>query len=118
MTYEEIKTKIKCLDSVREILEMKPRNLTEEIFLKYIELERTEKVAQYLNEQGYKTKGARDERKYISTDITEILDDESCYMLVDDNIYKLARFMKKRKYRTWEEKILKYFEERSDCDGD
>ena len=117
MTVEEVRKKIKYLELARGILEIEPRNLTEEIFVKYIELERTEKVAAHLNENGHRMKSVRGERKYISTDITEVLDKEDNYYRVNERIYNLAKFMQRRRYRSWEEKVIGYFEEGSDRGG-
>ena len=93
----EIDKKIEILQKLKAILGLEPKNFIEEIFLKYIELGKTVLVANYVNELGYRVPTEAGSRKYISTDITDILEDTQSKEIVREEIYNLTINMKKSK---------------------
>lgn len=95
MNLDDIDKQMLFYGKMKEILSRAPMNVTEAVFLKYIELRRTQEVADYLNRCGLRTEGARGSRRYISTDITEILDRPEAVELVDPTIYRLVKRMQK-----------------------
>lgn len=68
---------IKVIDENKEISETD--NFETIVFKKYLEFENVTKVAKYINELGYriKTNSYIGERKYIGTDITNIISHEA-----------------------------------------
>ena len=92
---QEIDQKIETLSRLRDVLDTNPKNTTELIFLKYIELVKCSEVASYMNRKGYKVEGVRKPRKYIAIDITEVLESYESISLVETDIYDLVMKMKK-----------------------
>lgn len=85
MDVETLKNQIKELEeTIRFIEKNKVKygdSLETLVFKKYLELESTKKVTEYINNSGYKKptsnkQGIR-ERKYITTDISSILKDKN-----------------------------------------
>jgi translation initiation factor 1 (eIF-1/SUI1) len=80
ITVESINEKIEELEVVRnklkELLQRDSKSTEEKILQKYIELQHAAKVAEYLNNEGYRIKsnGKLGERKYTSNDVTSIID--------------------------------------------
>lgn len=95
MTVDEISKKIEYYEKLKTIQMMEPRNFTEQVFLKYIELARTPDVAAYLNAKGHTMDGVRGSRKVISTDVTTILENPESESEVSPEIYGLVMKMKK-----------------------
>jgi hypothetical protein len=103
------KKAIKALQMIEDIGIIEPRNLTERIFQKYAELEGAVKAAEYLNTAGHRVKTTKGERKYISKDVIDLLEDESCYDQVDQRILFVALGIKNQqsRYQNWLSKIMK-----------
>lgn len=83
-----IKTLQNEIDEIRKLIKFIKNNRIVEgdspetiIFKKYLELENTKKVTEYINSLGYKkptsNKQGVKERKYITTDISNILKDRN-----------------------------------------
>lgn len=104
---------IKSLQMIEEISNIQARNLIELIFQKYAELEGATNTAQYLNDKEYRIDGIKKKRKYISSDIIAVLEDESNYSLVDKRILFVALGIKKQtsRYRNWQNKMINICEE-------
>lgn len=94
MQISDIDKKIEALQKLKSILQKQPDNMIELIFQLYIRVKKTAVAAEYLNISGYRLPGTNGERKYISTDITAILENENNKELVDPEIYELALKMK------------------------
>ena len=106
---------LEALKMVKEVTDMEAKNVYDLALQKYILLEGTAPAAQYLNEMGYRTKGAWGDRKYISTDITKMIENESIYDQVNPRILFLALKLRKGSaYSSRMDKLIKissgYFE--------
>lgn len=68
------------------------------VFKKYLELENVKKVADYVNQLGYriKTDSYIGERKYIGNDITEIITNRDC--LVEKKLKSIVQFLQDKNY--------------------
>jgi len=95
VTLKSLEDQVEFYHRLKGILSREPVNETEAVFLKYIELRRTSDVAAWINSLGSRVKSARGERLWISTDVTELLDDPAALELVDNQIYCLAKRMQK-----------------------
>lgn len=95
VTLKSLEDQVEFYHRLKDVLSREPVNETEAIFLKYIELRRTSDVAIWINSLGFRIKSARGERLWISTDVTELLDDPEAVELVDNQIYCLAKRMQK-----------------------
>lgn len=107
------KKMIKALQMIEEISVIKPSNMTELIFQQYAVYEGAVNAANNINQAGYRIKSDRGERKYISKDIIEALEDESNYSQVDRRILFVALGIKKQTsmYANWLNKIIKICDE-------
>lgn len=85
---------IKASRMIEEILNIEPSNFNELVFLKYIELENVKNVSDYLNINNYRINTLRGSRKYISTDITMILENTENYYEIDKKILFVALGLK------------------------
>ena len=109
--YEELKQSIyekyiketkrvdKIIKVISENIEIKDNDSFETIiFKKYLEVENVTKVAQYINDLGYrvKTNSYVGERKYIGTDITKILISD---VNIDNDLKEVVRDMQDRNYQ-------------------
>lgn len=95
MNLELIDGNIEFLVRLKSILTKEPKNDTEAIFLKYVEVKRTAKVADHLNKSGARKESPRGERLWISTDVTVVLDDPASVEMVDPEVYDLVKKMQK-----------------------
>lgn len=107
---------IKTAKIIEEILNIKPNNFKELIFLKYIELENTKNVANYLNINNYRINTLNGSRKYISTDITAEMENDENYSKIDKRILFVALRLKKyARYLRWLDRMMilsdEYFKE-------
>lgn len=93
VTLKSLEDHVEFYHRLKGVLSREPVNETEAVFLKYIELRRTSDVAAWINSLGSRVKSARGERLWISTDVTELLDDPAAVELVDNQIYCLAKRM-------------------------
>lgn len=99
---------LQALRMVKEVSEIEARNVYDIAFQKYITLEGTAPAANFLNDNGYRTQGVRGERKYISTDITKMIEDESIHEKVNPKILFLALGLKNsRAYSNRMDKLIK-----------
>jgi hypothetical protein len=106
---EEIKNKIDIYKKLLVIIDIEPRSIEEEIFLMYAQSRRVAEVAAYVNNKNYRVPGTNKEfRKYISDDITKVLEREDLKELVDKKLYNLVIRMKKTRKLT-DEIILEVF---------
>ena len=80
---------------LKVILSKEPKNDTEAIFLKYVEVKRTARVADHLNKSGARKESPRGERLWISIDVTVVLDDPASVEMVDPEVYDLVKKMQK-----------------------
>lgn len=86
MDVDILKNQIKEIESVIRFIEknklMEGDSLETIVFKKYLELESTKKVTEYINSMGYtkatSNKQGVSERKYITSDISNILKDKKC----------------------------------------
>jgi len=92
VTIEEIDRKVAFLLKLRRVLDRDPESMTELILQKYVQMGKTQDVAQWLNDCGYRISGVRGSRKYISTDITEIIDTAEN---VDEQLIQVVRGMQR-----------------------
>ena len=98
MYIKDIKEKIEIYEKLLKIIDIEAQNTTEKIFLIYAQSGKVAEVAAYVNNEGLRLKGKNKPfRKYISDDITRILEDKNNIELVDKNLYKLVLKMKKTK---------------------
>ncbi|MFA9398040.1 MAG: hypothetical protein ACERKV_07230 [Clostridiaceae bacterium] len=71
------------------------------IFKKYLELENTKKVTQYINDLGYRkatsNKQGIKERKYITTDISNIIRDKNTNVDKKLKVYVVKLFNKNKR---------------------
>jgi len=95
VTLKSLEDQVEFYHRLKGVLSREPVNFTEAIFLKYIELRRTSDVAAWLNAKGSKIESTRGFRLWISTDVTELLDDPAAVEFVDNQIYCLAKRMQK-----------------------
>jgi hypothetical protein len=103
---------IKASRMIEEILNIEPCNLKELIFLKYIELENVKNVADYLNINNYRKNTLSGSRKYISTDITMVLENTGNYHEIDKKILFVTLGLKKyTRYLGWVNAIIKLSDE-------
>jgi len=72
---EDIKKKSEILGVLKDAQLIREKSLEGMIYQKYIELQRTDRVAEYINELGYriKTNSYIGERKYIHKDVTSVI---------------------------------------------
>lgn len=92
MTIEEIDRKMEFMSKVKKLLVRDPVNMTEYVLQKYVETGKTQEVAQWLNDNGYRISGVRGSRRYVSTDITEIISNASD---VDTELLLIVKRMQK-----------------------
>lgn len=84
ITVESLEDKIKEMEVVRDVIKdvlIFPLSTSEEkVKSKYIELQGAAKVAEYMNNEGYRIKstGKLGERKYNSNDVTDIINAPVC----------------------------------------
>lgn len=95
ITLKSLEDQVEFYQRLRTVLIREPVNLTEAIFLKYIELRRTSDVAAWLNVKGSRIESTRGFRLWISTDVTEVLNEPAAVELVDNQIYCLAKRMQR-----------------------
>ncbi len=97
ITVNSINTEIEKMKLVKNTLEIfmmrNPQSIQEEIFLKYIEFQNAAAVASYFNDAGYRLKcdNGRMERKYISNDITALLNNSYDVSFGSKALYLLAK---------------------------
>lgn len=116
--YEELAKKTtakyrKDMKAIKGIIEVIENNssIKEEdtletiIFKKYLELESVKKVADYINQLGYriKTQSYIGEKKYISNDISEIIANRNC--LVEKKLKNIVQFLQDKNYQAMPEMI-------------
>jgi hypothetical protein len=97
---------IRAFTLLEKVLDIKPSNFNEMVFYKYIEYENVSNVAEYLNSEGYKLPGVKGQRNYTSTDVSVILDNEELHDSVDSLLKFVALGLKKRRYKTWVDKLI------------
>jgi hypothetical protein len=88
-------SKVKKLTDIFEDCEVQPDDTLETIiFKKYIELGNVAKVAEYINDQGYriKTDSNIGQKKYIHNDISDVLNDKK--VSVDKKFIRAIQDMK------------------------
>jgi len=95
ITLKSLEDQVEFYQRLKTVLSREPVNLTEAIFLKYIELRRTSDVAAWLNVKGSRIESTRGFRLWISTDVTEVLNEPTAVELVDNQVYCLAKRMQK-----------------------
>jgi hypothetical protein len=95
MNLDTIDDSIEFYTRLKTILSKEPKNDTEAIFLKYVEVKRTARVADNLNKSGARKESPRGERLWISTDVTVVLDDQASVEFVDPDVYDLVKVMQK-----------------------
>lgn len=104
---EKAENTLKALRMIKSVCELPTNNVYEIAMQQYILLEGTAPAAQYLNEKGYRVPSATGQRKYISTDITHIIEDESIHDQVNPKILYLAKRLRKGKaYSSRADKLL------------
>lgn len=96
------------MDVLEKIYNYKPLCEIENIFKLYIICEGAVNTAKFLNESGRRIKSARGSRKYISSDITNIITDECNYEIIHDVLLHVARGMSTRKnrYQRWSNRVI------------
>lgn len=106
MNIENINVKIKELSKIKKLLNV-PINdedtLEEKIFKKYLELENVSKVAEYINNLGYRINGNNKARKYIANDISLIITNKDINLKnkeLKEIVMKLFKGHKRGKKRT------------------
>lgn len=108
-TIDKIEDKIIELELIKDkiiyYLNHDPQNLSELILIKYIKIQRVDKVAQTLNKEGFRIKsnGKTGERKYISNDVSAIIDIPSKSSETDTKLHKFTRtlFLLNKGKITW-----------------
>ena len=98
---EEMSILNMIIDTIEKYSEIKDNDSFETIvFKKYLEFENVSDVAKFLNDKGYrvKTKSYIGQRKYIGTDITEILISEKS-KLVDKQLKETVYYIHSRNCR-------------------
>ncbi len=68
-----IKKNLELLNKLIKYKNYKYKNFYEEVLQKYIEYQSVVKVADYLNQKGYRIATDNSNRKYFSNDISEII---------------------------------------------
>jgi len=90
ITIESLTEKVMELDLVKEMLykvqSVNPMSIEEIVLKKYILNQSASKTAELINAEGYRVKseGREGERKYISNDVTAIIDhsNEKCFLAI------------------------------------
>lgn len=102
----------KVLKLYKKIISIEPRNITEEIFIKYIELLNAAEVSKYMNKKEYKLIGAYGrERKYKPEDIGKALNNDTNVNIVRSYIFNIARDIRGRSWETNQSNISRAFKQ-------
>jgi hypothetical protein len=81
-------------DKVSQVLQENYEGIEDMIRIKYIEMQSSAKVVEFLNNEGYRIKsnGKQGERKYISNDVTDIII-SSCNTVDTLALHQLAKVL-------------------------
>ena len=100
---EKYNMQIKVIDRILYVINTKSEIKEDDkfetiVFKKYLELENVSSVAKYVNDLGYriKTDSYVGERKYMGTDITEILMSD---VNIDEDIKEVVQYLQDKNYR-------------------
>jgi hypothetical protein len=97
ITIESLEEKLEELkvvkNKIEEVLQIECKCLEDIILQKYIRLQSAAKVADYLNDEGYRimSGGKLGERKYGANDVTKIINDSKDNINVNEALYKVAK---------------------------
>lgn len=79
----------KVINTLILYINQENQTLHDELFRKYLEVQRVDDVANYLNDKGYRIKstGKSGKRKYISNDVSNIINSLCKDIDADDNLH-------------------------------
>lgn len=99
---------VKSIKEIARLTERTPENETEMICQVFLNCQGAAKGADYLNRNGYRIKTNRGQRKYISKDITAVLDDPDTIHVVDKDLFALCMMVhrKGKRYSTWTDRLV------------
>ncbi|MTI49691.1 MAG: hypothetical protein FH761_17815 [Firmicutes bacterium] len=89
--------RIRELEEVRNRVEYElakeNKNIQEEIFRKYIELQKISEVVEYLNDKGYRIidDDKCNERRYIANDVSTLLKTNLKDLDIEKNLYRFTK---------------------------
>lgn len=99
---------VKSIEEILRMTETVPQNKTEMICQVFLKCQGAAKGAEFLNDDGHRVETDRGSRKYISKDITAILDDPDTIHLVNRNLYEMCMMVHKKgkRYSTWTDRLV------------
>jgi hypothetical protein len=99
-----------ALESIEKIIYCRGELNIKYIYSKYIDLGGVAKVADHLNEQGYRLKGTTGNRKYTSSDISMLIEQQNPEG-VPEELNKLVKemFGHRKLYMKWHVRLIETY---------